>query len=131
MISQKDIRKAKLVEQQIAGVFARTVLDELGSSLAGTLDIANRGSSVDVHHDAPGYRMDLSIKPVLQLEDDDENGGARLSQAVLRKRAQTETRSSNTHRQTSKAANPPADEGDGSSEEDSESEYESEDDEAC
>ncbi|KAK3715311.1 hypothetical protein LTR37_007278 [Vermiconidia calcicola] len=130
-VNQKDSTKAKLVEHQITSVLARRVLNELGSSVAGILDVSNRGRSVNSHHDAPGYRMDLSIKPVLQLEDDDADGGARVTQAVSKRKAQPEIKTSNTH-QTAKPAKPAVDEGDNSSEEeDSESEYESEDDEAC
>ena len=130
-VNQKDPTKAKLVEHQITSVLARRVLNELGSSVAGILDVSNRGRSVNSHHDAPGYRMDLSIKPVLQLEDDDADGGARVTQAVSKRKAQPEIKTSNTH-QTAKPAKPAVDEGDNSSEEeDSESEYESEDDEAC
>ena len=74
LVQTKDTKsspqKVQQVREELATVVTQRLLRHVGNSLAETLDLRKRGRNMHIHYDADGYRLGLSIKPVLEVGDE-------------------------------------------------------------
>lgn len=88
-------KKIQEVQQTLAIAFTERVLAQVGVCLDRSFGLGDCKEKLSVHHEADGYRIDLSVKPVLHVKEDEGQAVSGGKQRTEEKAKKTVTNTQN------------------------------------